>query len=417
MKYLYFFLLLFSLIITSCSSEGTKTDIDYCKNNPCANSAVRHKTICKDLGNDYTCICEPGYKEDTDKTCIIDEKDPNGVCKVDSCPKENFECREYNGDALCVCKDGYSLENGNCVSTNSCKNNPCNEAHKTICSRVNNENYICYCDKGYAPNSAGSCVTASYGNYYDSITDDLKDNELIDALYQKIKGHTVIGYNQAESKLHTLDGGKCSYTGLSGLSLNVEHIWPQSYFGSASPMVSDLHHLRLVSSTVNSKRGNVHFGDVVKTDCNPTCYDNCNYDNNCAETNSCCYFCDWDGYLHNEGIQTEAKKGKPSTNCSAHSVFEPIDSFKGDIARSLFYFAVRYYKDNGDINQSQAYMIGPAPYNHIPPYEEIVLRRWHREDPVSQAEINRNNKIFNDYQHNRNPFIDRPDLVDRISDF
>ncbi len=414
MKYL-FFLLLISLIITSCSSENPESDIKPCENNPCANSAIKHKTLCKVLDNDYTCICEPGFKEDTDKTCITDEDDPNGICKPDSCPEENFKCREYNGQALCVCKDGYSLKDGKCIGTDPCLNSPCTESHKTICSRVSNEEYMCYCDKGYAPDANGNCVTASYGNYYDSITDDLKNNDLIDALYQKIKGHTSISYGKTESKLHTLDGNKCQYSGLTGLSLNVEHIWPQSYFGGTSPMVSDLHHLRLVSSTVNSKRGNVHFGDVVKTDCNPDCYTTCTYDNNCAETNSCCYFCDWDGYLHNDGIQTEAKKGKPSDNCSAHSVFEPIDSFKGDIARALFYFAVRY--KNEHINQSQAYMTGPEPYNHIPPYEEIVLRRWHHEDPVSQAEINRNNKIFNDYQHNRNPFIDRPDLVDRISDF
>jgi len=178
-------------------------------------------------------------------------------------------------------------------------------------------------------------------------------------------------------------------------------------------MKSDLNHLRNVHSYVNSKRGNVHFGNVIKTDCKPNCYDNCTYDNNCGDDNSCCYFCDWDGTLK-DGTQTDAKKGKPSTNCSDHSIFEPADNVKGDVARALFYFAVRY-KDKS-INQSQSYMTGPGDTNHIPPYEEKYLREWHLQDPVSYDEIQRNNAIQG-IQNNRNPFIDRPDLVQRISDF
>jgi len=455
MKYL--FLLLLLVIFTSCES-GSNDSVKNCENNPCANSLVKHKTVCKDLGNDYTCVCEAGYIEDNEKRCVADlenncennpcadtmvshktvckdlgstytciceagyteyangtcVKDGGGVCEVDTCTEPHFVCKEYGNSAICVCEDGYTLEDGHCAGVDPCLDSPCIVTHKTICGRITNEDYICYCDKGYAPDSDGNCVTASYGNYYSSISDDLKDNELIEALFQRIKDHTSISYGRTESKLGDIDGQVCAYTGLTGLDFNVEHVWPQSYFGGNTPMVSDLHHLRLVSSYVNSKRGNVHFGDVVKTDCNPDCYSNCSYDNNCAETNSCCYFCDWDGVIHSSGVQTEAKKGKPTYNCSDYPVFEVMDDSKGDVARSLFYFAVRY--KNQDINQSQAYLTGPDHFNHIPPYEESVLRRWHREDPVSQAEINRNNKIFA-IQKNRNPFIDRPDLVDRISDF
>jgi endonuclease I len=412
-KLIFLFLsLLISISITSCDSKNDVSNDDLCLNNPCKDSLINHKTVCRSLEADFTCVCEDGYVELPDKTCALDNE--TIICKADTCTEENTVCREYNGSALCVCEDGYSLDNGKCVGVDPCLVNPCTETNKTICGRVTNEEYVCYCDAGYIPTSNDGCTVASYGNYYSTITDDLKDNDLIEALYQKIKGHTSISYTSAGNKLDDIDGHFCSYSGLTNLSLNTEHVWPQSYFGGSSPMVSDLHHLRNAASYVNSKRGNVHFGNVVKTDCNPTCYDNCNYDNNCAEDDSCCYFCDWDGVIYDSGVQTEAKKGKPSNNCNDYPVFEPMDSIKGDVARALFYFAVRYKNDS--INESQAYMTGPAPYNHIPPYEEIVLRKWHLQDPVSQEELQRNNKIEN-IQHNRNPFIDRPDLVNRISDF
>ena len=411
MKFL-FFLVIF-LTFFSCNSEQNENNV--CQDNPCKDNTIPHKTECKTEGNTFICICEKGYIENSNGVCIKNEDDPDEVCKPDTCPEENFKCRNYNGKPICVCKEGFELKDGKCVSNNPCKDNPCNEPHKSICSSIDYKTHICYCDKGYAPDGNGNCILASYGNYYDGISDDLKDDALIDALYNLIKDHRSISYNRAEDELYDLDGAVCSYTGLTGLRLNVEHIWPQSYFGGVSPMVSDLHHLRLVSSYVNSKRGNIHFGNVVRTDCNPDCYDNCSYGNDCAENNNCCYYCDWDGLIRDENIQTQAKKGKPDMSCSSYSIFEVMDEFKGDVARSLFYFAVRYKNDS--INQSQAYMTGPGNKNHIPPYEEIVLRRWHKEDPVSQKEIERNNKIYNNIQHNRNPFIDRPDLVDRISDF
>ena len=43
-----------------------------------------------------------------------------------------------------------------------------------------------------------------------------------------------------------------------------------------------------------------------------------------------------------------------------------------------------------------------------------MLLEWHELDPVSEKEINRNNIIFDDYQHNRNPFIDHPEFAARI---
>jgi endonuclease I len=81
----------------------------------------------------------------------------------------------------------------------------------------------------------------------------------------------------------------------------------------------------------------------------------------------------------------------------SQEVFEPPQDHKGNVARALFYFATRY-----------ELTIGKA--------EEEVLRKWNQEDPVDQEELDRNEEIFK-VQQNRNPFVDFPELVDRISDF
>jgi endonuclease I len=91
--------------------------------------------------------------------------------------------------------------------------------------------------------------------------------------------------------------------------------------------------------------------------------------------------------------------------------FEPSDLFKGDIARSYFYLATAYWNkwsccDTDAVNKSD-----------IKTWMEDELRAWHKNDPVDSYEINRNNEIYVDYQHNRNPFIDHPEWVDQISDF
>lgn len=81
----------------------------------------------------------------------------------------------------------------------------------------------------------------------------------------------------------------------------------------------------------------------------------------------------------------------------SEKVFEPIIEVKGDMARATFYYVTRY-KVNLDKNQ------------------EAYLREWHKKDPVDAHEIHRNERIF-EIQKIRNPFIDKPELVDQIKDF
>lgn len=147
--------------------------------------------------------------------------------------------------------------------------------------------------------------------------------------------------------------------------INVEHTWPQSHFTRAHPddvQKSDLHHLFPTDSQINAIRGNHPFGEVRKE----------LMDLKCPESRF--------------GIGTSG----------SDEVFEPPQNHRGNVARALFYFAVRY-----DMS--------------IDPQQEAVMRKWNREDPVDEDEMKRNNEIFKT-QGNRNPFVDYPELADRISD-
>ena len=152
----------------------------------------------------------------------------------------------------------------------------------------------------------------------------------------------------------------------SGTILNTEHAWPQSKFNQSEGkgfQKADLHALYPVRSRVNSQRGNHPFGEVTEQSGTSLCDD--------------------------------AKLGY---NEQAHyKQFEPADEIKGDIARSLFYFSVRYKMP---IDQTQ----------------EKFLRKWHKQDPVDLVEQSKNEQVFR-LQYTRNPFVDYPDLVNEIQDF
>lgn len=148
--------------------------------------------------------------------------------------------------------------------------------------------------------------------------------------------------------------------------VNVEHTWPQSQFTrkySSEMQKSDLHHLFPTDSKINAIRGNNMFGEVT-VDLFPL---------KCPASRF--------------GI------GSAGTE----EVFEPPQQHRGNVARALFYFSIRY-----DLPIDQR--------------EETILRKWHVEDPVDAEEVDRNSEIYK-VQGNRNPFIDFPDLVDRLTDF
>jgi hypothetical protein len=97
-------------------------------------------------------------------------------------------------------------------------------------------------------------------------------------------------------------------------------------------------------------------------------------------------------------------------SCPGYSglVFEPIDAFKGDIARTYFYMSTRYYTE--DASWPGSPMTDGA---ELLPWAASMLLEWHVEDPVSQKEVDRNGAVYV-LQRNRNPFIDRPEFAVQI---
>ena len=145
--------------------------------------------------------------------------------------------------------------------------------------------------------------------------------------------------------------------------INCEHTWPQSRFSrefSNNQQKTDLHHLYPTDMRANSTRSNNPFANVDGRVVNSTCLDS------------------------KSGTET----------LSGQIAFEPPAEHRGNVARALFYFATRYKMT-------------------IPPSERVYLTKWNLEDPVDEAEMIRNNMIM-DIQGNRNPFIDFPELVDRL---
>ncbi len=180
------------------------------------------------------------------------------------------------------------------------------------------------------------------------------------------------------------DGDQCGNYDSEGDCYNAEHVIPQSVFGQAEPMRGDAHHLLPTDGRVNGFRSNYPFG-VVGTlvsqsgITNPTL----------------------NGSKLGNNINTGFATGY------AGLVFEPIDEFKGDIARIYFYFATRYQNVIG--GWSYPMFDGTSTKTISDPFL-LILLNWHFNDPVSQKEIDRNNEIY-DYQGNRNPFVDNPDWV------
>jgi endonuclease I len=255
---------------------------------------------------------------------------------------------------------------------------------------------------------SGTCV-ASYipSGYYSTATGT--GAALKTQLYNKIKTHTVRSYDNLWTDFKTTDdkpNGKvwdmystvpdgaqnyeftfttnqCGTYAVEGDCYNREHSFPKSWFADATPMYSDLFHLVPTDGKVNGMRGNYAFGTVASPTTTST---------NGSKVGSCSF----PGYT---GV-----------------VFEPIDEFKGDFARSYFYMATRYEnviagwekKDsNGD-----AMMNGTA-YPAFETWAVNLLVQWHNNDPVSQKEIDRNQAVYL-IQGNRNPYIDNPNFVNLV---
>jgi hypothetical protein len=220
-----------------------------------------------------------------------------------------------------------------------------------------------------------------------------QQGSLLESLYEfASRGHTTLGYFKARQLLHGrvyLEQNKGQYAvrdvyclkyftnsdfgRKEGLGpdqipnsdiLNTEHTWPQSRFTPNFPdemQKSDLHHLFPSDTEMNSKRANFKFAE-----------------------------------LSGKTIPIKCATSKLA-NTPIGFRFEPPPVHRGNVARALFYFSARY----------------KIPIDND---EEVYLRKWNQEDPVDQEEKAHHELIYQ-FQGNRNPFVDRPDVVNQVADF
>lgn len=163
---------------------------------------------------------------------------------------------------------------------------------------------------------------------------------------------------------------------------NREHLIPQSVFKENSPMVSDPYHIWPTDGKVNGMRSNYPHGVVNSA-----------------------------SYTSKNGSKLGGNKNSGYSAGYSGTVFEPIDEFKGDVARAYFYFATRY-QENGIQGWSYA-MFNKTKDKVFTDTFLKILMTWHLNDPVSDREKDINDLVYR-YQGNRNPFVDHPEFAEKI---
>ena len=207
--------------------------------------------------------------------------------------------------------------------------------------------------------------------YFQSDADKTYDND----------GSIVDMYSERpgtyDEYVYSKKGQSCGNYKKESDCFNREHIFPQGTFNKAAPMRTDIFHVFPSDGYVNGRRSNFPFGEVNK----PT-------------------------WTSSNG----SKLGKNTTPGYNGKVFEPIDEFKGDIARALLYFATRY--EDRVSSWSHPMLNGTRDQVYATWFVKLLVK-WHKMDPVSAHETHRNN-IGEKFQGNRNPFIDNPQWVGEI---
>ncbi len=208
-------------------------------------------------------------------------------------------------------------------------------------------------------------IAGTYADLWTSYqtTDKRADGKVWD-MYSDIPGGTP-------PYLFTFVTNQCGSYSAEGDCYNREHSVPESWFSGASPMYSDLFHIVPTDGYVNNRRSNYPFGDVSTAS--------------------------WTS-LNGSKLGSSAVAGYTGT------VFEPIDSFKGDFARIYFYMVTRY-KD-----ELPSWSAPPFSGSDFTVWAKNMFLQWNALDPVSSKEITRNNKAYL-IQNNRNPYVDHPEWV------
>ena len=232
-----------------------------------------------------------------------------------------------------------------------------------------------------------------------------QDSVLKSTLGQIIRPHTAIPYGSGADKTWGVfyysdqdEEGYCmdmycdkwkKFTSVGAVvsGCNIEHSFAKSWWGgSKNDAYKDCYHLNPSNTTANSSRSNYPLGVPTKD-------------------------------LKDQSVTGSLKVGRATYEGETFWVFEPKDEYKGDFARAYFYMATCYGDeltwrlDNKDVGSK--YAMRNDSYLEFRDWEIEVLITWHRQDPVSEKETKRMDAV-SDFQHNRNPFIDYPDLAEYI---
>lgn len=165
---------------------------------------------------------------------------------------------------------------------------------------------------------------------------------------------------------------------------NKEHVCCQSWLGSG-PMVSDMFNVYPTDARVNNLRSNYPYGVVSGSS---------------------------QGISGDPDHHALGKLGASALQgAGSNKVYEPDDRYKGDFARTFFYMVARYRDKT--LNSSEGSAMFTSNPTDLTSYSLSFLLEWHRNDPVSEKEVDRNQGVYGE-QHNRNPFIDYPELVEYI---
>jgi endonuclease I len=241
------------------------------------------------------------------------------------------------------------------------------------------------------------CATAQK-EYYTSV-DGVKGGEALKtALYNLIKNHKVISYGSGESStwgaFYTTDAAiengqrrvldmysnEKRYFGSKGSAvsgMNIEHSVAKSWWGGTkNNAYCDIHHLNPSDATANSRKSNYPLGELTSVS--------------------------WDN-----GVTFV---GKANIDGSSQNAYEPCDEYKGDFARVFMYMFTCYQ----DLTWKYTWMnYANSTYPTLKPWAVKLLLKWHKQDPVSEKEVNRNNAVYA-VQGNRNPYVDYPQLADYV---
>lgn len=244
-------------------------------------------------------------------------------------------------------------------------------------------------------------VAAIPEHYYDEVSGLSGVDNILNTLCTIIDDHTVIPYAGLEPYYEQTDFyadslwdmySTCHFTMADANKQqkavcdgwNKEHVCCQSWLGSG-PMVSDLFNVYPTDARVNNIRSNFPYGEV----------------NGANGT----------GISKDPNHHAMGKKGENTFAGYSGTAFEPHDDYKGDFARTFMYMVARYR--NNVLNNSDGAIMFVANKTNFTDYTRDLLMKWHRADPVSQKEIDRNQAVYG-IQNNRNPFIDYPEFAEYI---